>query len=171
MWALSLLIIFSLSREIREQSLSRRDEFDGLSPLDLFLLTSDGPSPRPPPSYRPPGQPSPYYRPQAPSNKISAVSKPPAGKSFKKYALIAMGVAAVSAIGISLYKGMAGDGSSSNSGAPPPSSTPSPSSASFTNSNPTTITQINGQDQNQRRAVDHGKRVDFFGEPHLSHGL
>ncbi|KAN0107169.1 hypothetical protein V8E52_010476, partial [Russula decolorans] len=28
-----------------------------------------------------------------------------------------------------------------------------------------------GQYQNQQRAVDHGKRADFFGEPHSGHDL
>jgi hypothetical protein len=80
-------------------------------------------------------------------------------------------------VGISLLSGII-RGPSDKSSAPPASSTPSPSSASTGTPNnqhnwyPSTPTQYNGQHQSLRRAaVDDDKRVDLFGEPHLSHGL
>ena len=63
---LALLIIFSSSREVREQSLSRRDLTD---PPPNTPPPGYRPPNTPPPGYRPPGYRPPGYPPQEPETK------------------------------------------------------------------------------------------------------
>jgi hypothetical protein len=53
----------------------------------------------------------------------------------------------------------------------PSSSAHATSSATSTSSPYSGYQNPQYQYQNQQRSVDHGKRADFFGEPHSSHGL
>jgi hypothetical protein len=153
-----LLTIFSSSREVRELSLSRRDD-----PLE-----------KPPPAGTPlAGTDShpvahPYYPPAEPG-KVPPKDAAPKGSNLKSYAFnFVVGTAATMA-GLSILNAITGPSRS----APATSSTTSTSSPSSGYQNPQSYSNPGPQYQyqNQQRSVDHGKRADFFGEPHSSHGL
>lgn len=167
------------SREVREQSLSRRD---------------------PPPSAPPPGHNPPEYYPSEESKPLlqgssaqpvrvtvktsqAAPPKPnvPKGSNLKQYAINFLVGTAATMAGASILKAIW----SGSSSAPATSSTASTSSTSSANQNPQsqstypysstqtqtqgygpyqgqTQGQYQGQYQNQQRDVDHGKDADFF---------
>jgi hypothetical protein len=200
-----LLTIFSSSREVREQSLSRRENppsgtppFEtppsGTSPSGTppFETPPSGTSPfgtppsgTPPPQDGPGGPPESGKPPTEPVKDLQAAlpkEPTPKGTNVKSLALNFLVGTVATMAGVSILKGITG-GFSSNTPASPTSSanqnTPASSTSSanqntqYQSTSGSTLTPQSGytQNQNQQRAVDHGKRADIFGEPHSSHGL
>ena len=188
-----MLTIFSSSREVREQSLSRRE--DPPETAHTPLGTPPPATPYPPPGHPPPehppiGYPPPGYRPPesggppepgkhsmeseaGPPQKESKGSK---GSTVKSLAFNFLVVTAATMVGASIIKAITGPSESSSPPATSSDSQDSQYQQTSTQSGPTQYGngyqyQQGSYYQNQRRGVDHDKRADFFGEPHSSHGL
>jgi hypothetical protein len=148
-----LLTIFSSSREVRELSLSRRDD----------------PSEKPPPAGTPlAGTDShpvayPYYPPAEPGRVPLLQSKMRYIPLFIPLALLAPPIWNL----MTAPWNNAYDASWATSTSSPSSGYQNPQS----HSNPAGGPGPGPQYQNQQRSVDHGKRADFFGEPHSSQSL
>ena len=176
-----MLTIFSSSREVREQSLSRRDGPTGTPPLGTY------PPENPSPGAHASGAHSTEYHPPSEETKplLQAGKKPtelpkPKGSNVKQMAANFIVGTAATMTGLSILKGITGSSSSapvtsstdSTSQNPQSQSTYPPSSTSTQSNQPQGYgQQYQGQYRNQQRGVDHGKRADFFREPHSSHGL
>jgi len=143
----ALAVPIHSSREVREQSLSRRDPTFGTTPPP----TGPGGSPG---TDNPPTEPVKVKDPEAVLSKVPK----PKGTNPKQLALNFLVGTAATMAGVSILKEITGAFSKNNAA--------SSSSTSSANQNPSTYpsTPQNGygQYQNQQRAVDHGKRADIF---------
>jgi hypothetical protein len=176
---LAVLTIFSSSREVWEQSLSRRDD---LPESIRLLLPENSVQPANPPT-------EPSKEPEAEPLKNAAGSTVGKGSNvnLKQVALnFVVGISS-SLFAASIFQDL------NLRSLPATNSTTSTSSTSSADQNAqdnsykstdppgSTLTPQSGQTQyieyrqypSQQRAVDHGKRADSesFGEPHSSHGL
>jgi hypothetical protein len=152
-----LLTIFSYSREVRELSLSRRDD----------------PSEKPPPAGTPvAGTDShpvayPYYPPHYPPSEPGRVPPNHLSSKVKTFALIVGAAPLVVLAAPMIWNLMTAPLDRAYATSSPSSGYQNPQS----HSNPAGGPGPGPQYQNQQRSVDHGKRADFFGEPHSSQSL
>jgi hypothetical protein len=100
----------------------------------------------------------------------------PKGSNWKTYGMNFLVGTAATMVGASILKSIMGPPDSESGiglviGSSPSSGDQNPQPYSNPGPGPQYQQYQYGQYQNQRRSVDHGKRADFFGEPHSSHGL
>ena len=160
---LALLTIYSSSREVWEQSLSRREKNPPTPPTpplesENARLLQQGSENSAPPDHPPEGSP-----PGGVSPKETPKPVVDGGGGFKKAALnFAIGIAATMT-GVSILNWWKGSTSKSSASSQSPTNPTTPTGSGMSTPQNSGY-QNTGQYQSQRRTVDR-KRADIFGEP------